>query len=855
MFIILNKYIVGKTYNQSNKKGQGIDQFTEWLNIQENNVNSGVGNAQSIAPAYYINRDLNIFNFNGEKIPAYLVIVNSLSNNKYSNIVTSDNYIYHWGDSKFDNKHNSAYDFKGNRIFKLIYELRSNGNTDLIPPILYFDKPQSGKLVFKGICILDELFLVNDFEDEGITVPNYLAKFKLTDDNAIEIGKLHERARAKSIDDLPESIPGGLKQEIKKLKGMDADSHIKPLKLNEYLKIIGGVMEERNELQENNLNGQDTPDIESVESTNINDSSENLSTELDDTIDSNENLSTELDGSADSDDNIENENISCWLLALDDLDNHFSTIDTNKEVSYQVSYASDLDNDINPQKNDFVIGYISNEFSPNLLKYVFKITDVLVNENESKSKKKSQNKNHINISFIKLFETCVGMRVDSILDIAPNTHNNIVSASEINRLISRVNYNEFNDLVKFMLESLASSIFNITNTQEIDIFDIEKHISEEELNKIEEDQKDLDNEIRNKIIYGAPGTGKSHSINSVLYGTKGMFKNDYLFERITFHPSYTYGQFVGTYKPSPIYSKDEDDKTTHWYGADKVKNDKLMNPHIDYTLVAGPFLNMLCKAINNPKYKFLLIIEEMNRANAAAVFGDVFQLLDRDDDDNSRYSIKFNSDITNFLINNISDDVDPNLFNKKTGFIKIPENLFIWATMNSADEGVSKIDSAFKRRWSFEYTDIAPESDENNPTKLDSLAIVMPFLSDSTNPESVYIKWNKFRTKLNDVIYKISPNLPEDKYIGPFFLKDKELLNSNIIKSKLLLYLKDDVLRHNSKELFTDSRFSDIFKKFEKENIFAHTSLSKDELLKLKIDKSDYNKYDNLKDFSDNGVK
>lgn len=363
-----NKYIVGETYNQSNKKGQGIDQFTEWLNIQENNVNSGVANAQSIAPAYYINRNLDIFNFNEEKIPTYLVIVNSLSNNRYNNFVTNDNYIYHWGDSKSKNNHNFVDDFKGNRIFKLIYELMSTENTYIIPPILYFDKPQSGKLVFKGICILDELFLVNNFEDEGITIPNYLAKFKFTDDSEIEISMLHKRARAKSIEDLSENIPGGLKEEIKKLKDNDGDSHIKTLTLNEYLNIKGGVIEEQNELQENNLKEHDTPNIESIE----------------------------------------NKNISSWLLALDNLDNHFSRLETNREVSYQVSYSSNLNEDINPQVNDFIIGYISDTDSPKLLKYVFKITDIL------DSDESSENQSIVSITFEKLFETSIDMDVNSI---------------------------------------------------------------------------------------------------------------------------------------------------------------------------------------------------------------------------------------------------------------------------------------------------------------------------------------------------------------------------------------------------------------------------------------------------------
>lgn len=775
---------------------------------------------------------MDIFNFNEEKIPTYLIIVNSLSNNQYNNFVTSDNYIYHWGDSKSKNNHNSADDFKGNRISKLIYELRTTDNIDIIPPILYFDKPPSRKLVFKGLCILDELFLVNDFEDEGITIPNYLDKFKLTDDSEIEISMLHERARAKSIEALSESITDGLREEIKKLKDYDVDSHIKTLTLNEYLKIKGGVMEEQNELQENNLNEQDAPDIESVESTNINDSNENLSTELDDTTD--------------SDDNIENENISSWLLALDDLDNHFSRIETNREVSYQVSYSSNLNDDINPQVNDFVIGYISDTASPKLLKYVFKITDVLDGDEAS------ENQSSVAITFKKIFETSISMDANSISEIAPNTYNNINSSSEINRLIAKIQHSEFNILVKFMLETLASNLFettldieNISTTYKktSDNFDISNKIDDEnKLNDIKTDQSKIDDRTRNKIVYGAPGTGKSRKINDF---KKKFFKNDFLFERVTFHPAYTYGQFVGTYKPSPIYSKVEGDTKTSWYGADKEKNDALMNPHIDYTLVAGPFLNMLCKALNNKDYSFLLVIEEMNRANAAAVFGDVFQLLDREDDNTSTYSVKFNADITNFLIENVKDHVSKDLFDRETGFVKIPENLFIWGTMNSADEGVSKMDSAFKRRWSFEYTDIDPLEGSEKLDTVNKRAIYIPFLNSG---KGGYIPWNLFREKLNDSLHNINKMLPEDKYIGPFFLNENELLDKDIIKSKLLLYLKDDVLKHSSDKLFNYFRFSDISRKFDSENIF------KDDYIDIKYLENHIIEntadYTNLKDIS-----
>lgn len=806
MFIISSKYVVGEIYRQSNKKE--LDQFNEWLNIQENNINSGVGNAQSIAPAYYIHRNLNIFMSNEEKIPAYLVLID---NHKYDNFM-KNNFIYHWGDSKAKNNSKSADDFNGNKIFKLIHKLKSLGNIELIPPILYFDKPESGKLIFKGLCVLEELFLVDDFKDNGKVVPNYLAKLKITEDKEVELNYLHQRAKATNIDDLLVHIPKGLIKEFEEQKNATMNNHIKKLTLSDCLKIKGGLMSEEKDLQEKIAEEENTYDTN------------------------------------DSNDKSTPKNVSYWLFALDSLANQISTIDTNREISYQVSYSSNLDTDINPQKNDFIIGYISNPSSTKLLKYVFKITNVLDNVENS------ENPTDISISFEKLFETSIDIDVNSILDKAPTTYNSITSTSEINRLVSKIPYDEFNALVKFMLESLSSSIFDITldidkeidDVRESNIFDITDNIEEKDLNDIEEDQKDLENEIRNRIVYGAPGTGKSHYINSFLVGSsnqKAMFKNEYLFERVTFHPAYTYGQFVGAYKPSPIYSKDDADKIS-WYDADGTKNDKLMNPHIDYKLVAGPFLNMLCKALNNPRYKFLLIIEEMNRANAAAVFGDVFQLLDRNDNNNSTYSIKFNADITNFLMKNVHESVSEKLFNRSTGFVRIPENLFIWGTMNSADEGVSKMDAAFKRRWSFKYTDINPPSNSDTANKLNSLAMHMPFMEENNN--KVYIKWNKFRKKLNNVLYKISPNLPEDKYIGPFFLKDAELLDSDIIKSKLLLYLKDDVLRHSSGDLFKDSRFSEICKNFEVENIFKPVELDNDKLINFKIDKSEYANYINL---------
>ncbi|WP_240378175.1 AAA family ATPase [Bacillus piscicola] len=297
---------------------------------------------------------------------------------------------------------------------------------------------------------------------------------------------------------------------------------------------------------------------------------------------------------------------------------------------------------------------------------------------------------------------------------------------------------------------------------------------------------------RNKIIYGAPGTGKSYSLNKEV---ETFFMDRRLIERITFYPSYSYNQFIGSYKPVPLYVKSEEAV----YNTDKrTEMEQQVKPIIDYQFVPGPFISTLVKAIKNPYTSFVLIIEEINRANAASVFGDAFQLLDRDEDGQSEYSIVFNPDVMNFLrsVDIIEDEV------------KIPSNFFIWATMNSADQGVSPLDSAFKRRWSFEYIPL----DENQDIVKDIL-IELPFM------EGEKVSWNKLRATINE---HIKDFVPEDKLLGPFFLRPHELKNREIFKNKLLLYLRDDVLRHNYNKLFLQKNFSDIVKDYDnKRNIFV----------------------------------
>ncbi|WP_340055106.1 AAA family ATPase [Corynebacterium parakroppenstedtii] len=177
----------------------------------------------------------------------------------------------------------------------------------------------------------------------------------------------------------------------------------------------------------------------------------------------------------------------------------------------------------------------------------------------------------------------------------------------------------------------------------------------------------------NLISFGAPGTGKSYGLAK---RAKVAFGDNV--ERVTFYADYTYGQFVGTYKPT-------------------VQEDE----GVTYAFVPGPFLRVLVEAMKSQKrgdkQEYLLLIEEMNRAMPSAVFGDMFQLLDRDENGDSQYKVVTSEDLRRFLCKELGSN------EREVRSIGIPPNMHIWATMNSADQGVLPVDTAFKRRWDFEY--------------------------------------------------------------------------------------------------------------------------------------------------------
>jgi hypothetical protein len=328
----------------------------------------------------------------------------------------------------------------------------------------------------------------------------------------------------------------------------------------------------------------------------------------------------------------------------------------------------------------------------------------------------------------------------------------------------------------------------------------------------------------NLLVHGAPGTGKSHFLNKA--ATDLATAGQAIYRRVTFYEDYSYGQFVGEYMPVP--QEDCTETVALEYAGTPVSG-TVSGEHITYRFSPGPLAELLadCYAakLNKSPMKYILIIEELNRANAASVFGDNFQLLDREKG-TSIYEITAKSEFAHYLHSAVSRkltddtiDLPEDAFNK----IKLPDNLYIWTTLNSADQGVFPLDSAFKRRWSCIYRDVA---------EVDSKAafrphICLPVLDSSTNSYSAStFDWNTFRDSINTEILK--EGFAEDRCIGYWFFSEDEMADiekytkatveirngtgtyelstmQNPLVDKLFAYLLQDVFRNTPASFFKEN--------------------------------------------------
>lgn len=344
---------------------------------------------------------------------------------------------------------------------------------------------------------------------------------------------------------------------------------------------------------------------------------------------------------------------------------------------------------------------------------------------------------------------------------------------------------------KNILATLPKSDFNTIE------FDDSKILSmKESLKKMRKSDIPLQ-----QIFYGAPGTGKSHAINELTAGKDVI--------RTTFHPDTDYSTFVGAYKPTtksvPVTTVIGTNAVPVIYNGKKMMEDKIV-----YEYVSQAFLQAYVAAWRKycdvqegeePVDEFL-VIEEINRGNCAQIFGDLFQLLDRGDEGFSEYPIKADSDMKKLLKKEFEGLEIKNkeginaLFKGGKDIVAevlagdvllLPNNLYIWATMNTSDQSLFPIDSAFKRRWDWNYV---PISDAGKKWMIEV--------------NGVQYDWWKFLEAINDKVYHATYS--EDKKLGYFFCKANDgVISADKFVSKVIFYLWNDV--------FKDSEFEgDTFK-------------------------------------------
>jgi hypothetical protein len=246
---------------------------------------------------------------------------------------------------------------------------------------------------------------------------------------------------------------------------------------------------------------------------------------------------------------------------------------------------------------------------------------------------------------------------------------------------------------------------------------------------------------KNVIFYGSPGTGKSYRVES---NTEGNSKT-----RVTFHPETDYHSFVGSYKPV------------------------MEGVNIKYEFVPQAFTKAYCQAWLNPDKPHYLIIEEINRGNCAQIFGDLFQCLDRDESGKSKYEIDCDKDLADYLKKAFAGK---GIIDDK---IILPSNLYIYATMNTSDQSLFPMDSAFKRRWDWEFVPIDYDDAKQITIEVDA---------------TTKFNWSNFIKNINPKIKELSGS--EDKQLGNRFVNpnDKKITLDQF-KSKVLFYLWSEIYK------------------------------------------------------------
>ncbi|GHQ40796.1 hypothetical protein VN1222_10890 [Helicobacter pylori] len=294
---------------------------------------------------------------------------------------------------------------------------------------------------------------------------------------------------------------------------------------------------------------------------------------------------------------------------------------------------------------------------------------------------------------------------------------------------------------------------------------------------------------KNIILYGVPGSGKSYTLQ------RDYCNDNSVVEKIVFHPDYSYSDFVGQIMPSV------DDSGI-----------------VSYKFNPGPFTNILKKAYHNPQIKHVLVIDEINRGNAPAIFGEIFQLLDRLKHDKNG----FKKGSSEYAINNM--DIANIVHSDKNASIRIPSNLWIIATMNTSDQNVFTLDTAFQRRFSMQLIE---NSFENVDDDFKNMKIL-----------DTDITWQKFCTTINEKIAQNNDGLSsmEDKRFGVYFVNIDDLKSKENFAHKVIKYLWDDVFKFDRNIIFDTTKFNTleaVVKNFTKEKGRTQFDIFSDDVKEL----------------------
>ena len=300
----------------------------------------------------------------------------------------------------------------------------------------------------------------------------------------------------------------------------------------------------------------------------------------------------------------------------------------------------------------------------------------------------------------------------------------------------------------------------------------------------EDDQDDFKNETSkgiipstNILLYGVPGCGKSFYVEK---NYESKVQEGFTI-RVVFHPDYTYSDFVGQLMPVLKEVKNAQD----------VKENKLQ-----YEFVPGPFTKIIKTAYEEPEQKCLLIIEELNRGNAPAIFGEIFQLLDRKDNGESKYGI-YNADIAKYAYGGLAENQGKAIDVIANTPIKLPPNLTIVATMNTSDQNVFTMDTAFQRRWQMKHIPNRFTGDSLDDKTITHVAKHLP------NSE---ISWGVFAQTVNKKMHTANLGFggTDDKSLGVYFATDNDLDDAERFAEKVLKYLWDDAFKLGRQALFSN---------------------------------------------------